>query len=72
VVAIESLFAIIVDVPYENLLLYVTKKINLRDKMSDCILLTVEEFNHLKKYKWCRGRKQDSKEVVTVNVMFEG
>jgi hypothetical protein len=38
--------------------------------MSDCILLTVEEFKHLKKYKWCKGCKQDSKEIVTINVIF--
>jgi hypothetical protein len=42
--------------------------INLRDTMSDCIILTVEQYEHLKKYKWCKGIKQDSEELVTVNV----
>jgi hypothetical protein len=39
--------------------------------MSDCILLTKEEFKHLKKYQWCIGHKQDNNEIVTINRIYE-
>ena len=39
--------------------------------MSNTILVTKEQFKHLKRYGWCNAKNSDTDEVVTINKKYE-
>jgi len=38
--------------------------------MSESILITKEQFKHLKKYGWCNCNRENSDEIVTINKKY--